>query len=426
MKFRLLSALLCSALIFSLFVCASRLFYKSEEAPTSSTTAPESSKNKADKPLTKAIWISQFDMSAIYTEGGVQRERSDYERRTSALVDNLCKIGINTVFFQLRPNGDSIYPSQIFPASKYAVETYGNEFSYDPFGIFLELARERSISVHGWINPMRCMRENEISQIPNKYIIKAWYENHLPYIKSVEGVLYLDPAYEEVRALISEGVCEILSRYELDGIHIDDYFYPTTSPDFDIESYSKYLDDGGRLSLADFRRENVNTMIKEIYDTVKKKDISLLFGVSPAGNNDRNYNELYADVKAWCENGYLDYLCPQIYFGTEHQSYPFDEVCREFYELCQASDTDIIIGITLGKAYDAYSGGEDRWAGSGAREWIENKDVILRSLELARGVGDIDGIALFSYRLIFDPLSAEQIPETAEECACFLPYFKAI
>lgn len=374
-----------------------------------------------DKP--KAIWLSQFDMKEIYTNAGGQRDIAEYTALLERVISNVASMGINTVFIQLRPNGDSIYPSELFPASIYVTGAYGEEHEYDPFQIFLDLAHKEDLSVHAWINPLRCMSVDKIDLISQKYEIKQWYlRGKDSPLREVSGYLYLDPAYEEARQLICAGAREIIKKYNVDGIHIDDYFYPTTDESFDADSYAAMNADS--LSLADFRRAQIDLLVSSIHDTVKEQNPTLLFGVSPSGNNDRNFNELYADVSTWCREGYIDYLAPQIYFGFEHTTRPFDEVLREFSELAQAGDVPLVVGITLEKAQNGYEGIGDSWAGDGYGEWIAQKNVIKRSLEYVRELDDSYGIALFSYRLLFDPLTGEPIEATREECSNFMPVFK--
>ena len=374
----------------------------------------------------KAIWLSQFDMREIYTDGDGQRAQEDYTERVRKVIKNIRSIGINTVYIQLRPNGDSIYPSELFPASKYVSGAYGKEIEYDAFGIFLDLAHTEGLSVHAWINPLRCMTAEELLLIPDRYTIKKWY-NEAPQSKvvKVDDRYYLNPAYREVRALICDGVSEIIKNYPVDGIHIDDYFYPTTEEYFDAREYSAYTERGGILSLPEFRREQINALVRDIYATVKQRDHSILFGVSPGGNTDRNYNELYADVVLWCASDcYIDYICPQIYYGLEHETHPFDEICDEFAEMVSARGIKLIIGMTLEKAYEGYIGVSDEWAGSGAEEWIHSRDILKRCLEYVSITEECQGVAFFSYRLFFSPEDGTRISETKEEIAAFLPIFK--
>ena len=419
-----LSFFLSMLIILGLYIFAISDGDDSDALPTLSTNRKKEDAPTDHSPLNyetpKAMWLSQFDMREIYAEGGVQRDAAEYTRLVGRVISNLSSMGINTVFIQLRPNGDSIYPSEIYPPSQYAVGAYGEDFAYDPFEIFLSLAHSAEISVHAWINPLRCMSTENIENVPDTYTVKRW---HLKgqYIKEVDGYLYLDPAYNEVRELVCGGVSEIIESYDIDGVHIDDYFYPTSDESFDMSSYLTLNEE--KLSLADFRREQTNKLVRELHDTVKSKKASLLFGVSPSGNTNRNYSELFADVERWCEAGYIDYLCPQIYFGFEHATHPFDAVLAEFSEMTRDTSVSLIVGITLEKADNGYRGVEDKWAGAGRDEWITQKNVIKRSLLCVRELDDNCGVALFSYRLLFDPVTGEARVETREEYENFISVF---
>ncbi len=425
-RWRALIFIISAALIFCCYVSVGieRAENGDTELSESDTGADKTSAERSEAGYTslnyetvKAVWLSQFDMTPIYTDGGAQRSIADYTARADKVIENVKSLGMNTVFVQLRPNGDSIYPSELYPMSKYVTGKYGRETEYDVFAVFLELAHRAGLSVHAWINPLRCMSESEISEVPLRYDIRRWYaEENGRYIVTVDGVCYLNPAYAEVRELICRGAMEIIERYEVDGLHMDDYFYPTTAVSFDAAAYAEYRE-SGILSLADFRREQINTLVRDIYATVKNKNHTVLFGISPGGNTDRNYNELYADVAKWCANdGYIDYICPQVYFGFEHESRPFDKVCEEFADMIKTDSVSLIIGMTLGKAYSGYSGVEDVWAGTGSREWIENRDILRRSIEYVRSVENCQGAAFFSYQYFFDSISGERILQTENEC----------
>ena len=368
----------------------------------------------------RAIWLSQFDMYSVYTENGNQRAKASYTKLVKQIVSNVSALGFNTVFIQLRPNGDSVYPSEIYPPSKYVCGSYAGSFSYDPFEIFLELAHNEGLSVHGWINPMRCMSEDEITQIDTTYKLSEWYANkNTSCLVLVNGRYYINPAYSEARSLICDGAAEILQKYDIDGIHIDDYFYPTTDESFDRESY---LSSKSKLGLAEFRRQNINKLVKELYDTVKKERPSALFGVSPGGNTERNYNTLYADTARWCaEEGYIDYICPQVYFGFEHSICAFDKVCDEFSQMIKTDSVKLIIGMTLGKAVSAYDGGIDTYAGEGKNEWIDNKDVLARAFEYTENLKNCVGVSYFSYQYFYDPVTSIPNQKSAEELTNLLP-----
>lgn len=141
-------------------------------------------------------------------------------------------------------------------------------------------------------------------------------------MKTAVGIYY-NPGSEEARQLIVDGVKEIVANYNVDGIHFDDYFYPTTDASFDSGTYAAYQNSGGTLSLADWRRENVNILVRQTYAAIKSINPSVKFGISPQGNMSNNYNVQYSDVAKWIStSGYVDYICPQVYFGFQNQHQP--------------------------------------------------------------------------------------------------------
>lgn len=363
----------------------------------------------------KAVWLSQFDMKAIYQNDGKQRNKTNFVRLVTKVLNNLKNDGYNTVIVQVRPYADSFYPSDLYPVSNFVSGEYGDEDIYDPFEIIIDLAHSKGISVHAWLNPMRAMTVKEIASVPDKYAIKQWYEDSSlknKYVVDVDGRLYLNPAYETVRQLIADGAKEVCENYNVDGVHIDDYFYPTTDPSFDRAAYSEYVNNGGKATLAKYRNEMLDLMVSSIYASVKSVDKEILFGVSPAGNINHTYKDLYADVYKWCSNkGYLDYICPQIYFGLEHSTYDFVSVYNTWCSAVKNEDIRITVGMTLGKAKQGY----DNYAGDGKYEWSEHKDIMKRCLEYLNEREECSGISIFCYQYMYDPITGESVEETKLE-----------
>lgn len=370
-----------------------------------------------EKETMKAIWISQYDIKNVL----VSRQKTEVRRMLGVIFDNCVSLGFDTVILQVRPNGDSLYPSEIFAPSAYAVGEYGGEFSYDPFAAAVELARERGLSVHAWINPLRLMKPNEIVKIDPHNILRRWYAEN-KYIVEHEGRLYLDPAYPEVRDLIADGALEVARKYDIDGVHMDDYFYPHgISENFDNASYSMF---GGALSLPDFRRENITKLVQNINVSLKSYSPDLIFGISPGGNLETLFNTDYADVEEWCRGGYLDYLCPQIYFGMEHETHAFDEVYLRWRSISRSENVELFVGITFGKAENASMGIGDKYAGTGKNEWLDSRRVLADCLDFLKENGEPDGIFVFCYQYFFDPVSGEKNKKTEEELDNFLPVWK--
>ena len=379
--------------------------------------------NYADK---KCMWLSQFDLNRVYSASGKQRDSAQFEKYIKKIISNVKDNGINTIIVQVRPYADSMYPSDVYPMSSYVVGAYGRDADYDAFEIILREGHAAGLSVHAWINPMRAMLTKEIVNVPKKYKIREWYDDASKRGKSLVTVsdrVYLNPAYPEVRQLIIDGAAEILDRYNVDGLHMDDYFYPTTDSSFDSAAYSEYRKNGGKLALADFRRDCLSQLVAGLYGTVKAADPDVLFGISPAGNIGTVYEKQYADVYLWCsKEGYIDYLCPQVYFGLEHQTFDFKKVSNTFAGIIKTDSIELIIGMTLGKA----KSGTDQYAGTGKNEWKENKDVLLRCLEYTKSVKKCSGVAYFCYQYFYDPISGVTVGETKAERDTFVPLLKTI
>ena len=375
----------------------------------------------------KAIWLSQFDLQSIYTSGSAQRAEADFSKRMETVLDNVAGDGYNTVVLQLRPYADSMYPSEVYPPSRYSMGSYAGEFTYDPIAIVVELCAERGLSVHGWINPMRGMTEDEIKQVDDKYRIKQWYNDSTKkgdYIVFVNKNWYLNIAHPEVRQLICAGAAEILEKYEMDGIHMDDYFYPTTDASFDSKAYNAYKKEGGKLSLAEWRKDCLSTLVAELYATVKTHDLRALFGISPAGNINTVRDSHYADVDKWCGNpGYIDYICPQVYFGFEHASWDFVKTCKIWQDIIKTDYVSLIVGMSFGKAV----AGVDNYAGAaGKDEWTRHKDIMLRSLQHTETLEKCVGVTVFSYQHLWDRSTGAVVPASKLEHEAFAAYLKEV
>lgn len=372
----------------------------------------------------RAVWLSQFDMHPIYRDGGRQREEAEFRQLMETLCQRLVKDGFNTVFLQLRPNGDSLYESRIYPLSKYVAGVYGGSIGYDAVAAFLETARKHGLSVHGWINPLRLVTPEEMQLLPKGYAVRDWYDAGNGRIKEVEGRLYLDPSYPEVCSLIAAGAAEILEKYDLDGIHMDDYFYPTTEERFDRTEFEH----SGYADLGDFRRDNINRLVALLYETVHTFGQDKLFGISPAGNLYSLAEESYADAKKWCgEEGYVDYILPQLYFGFDNAYCPFEQILADWADAVTDPKVQLWVGLDAAKAYLGSQGELDAFAGTdaGKTEWIRRKDILARSLKTLYGDERVSGYCFYSYAFLYDRFTGEVTEEVLEEYEQFAPLLQA-
>lgn len=294
------------------------------------------------------------------------RSEEEFRRSVRERYDAAKSEGVNTLYLHVHPCGDAYYRSELFPRGT------SWDGDYDPFAVMLEEAHSLGLSVHAWLNPLRCQTAEQMNALPDSFTVKKWTESGIA--KLVNGRWYLDPSYTEVDDLLRQCIRELITNYDVDGIHIDDYFYPTAEPDFDAAEFGA----SGSTDLGEWRRSNCTRMVKAMYDEVKSCDSRVEFGISPQGSIKGNYDSQFADVRLWSgEKGFCDYIVPQLYFGFRNESCPFAETLA-LWESMTCPDVRLVAGLgayKLGKA--------DKWAGSaGENEWIESPDIIQRQIEL--------------------------------------------
>jgi uncharacterized lipoprotein YddW (UPF0748 family) len=275
----------------------------------------------------------------------------------------------------------------------------GTAPGFDPLAIMIEEAHSRSISFRAWLNPMRLMSDADMRAVSASHPdlpVSKWHngsENGTRIFK-VDNHWYLNPAYPEVRRLIADGAAEILRNYNVDGIHIDDYFYPPGGGTaFDSAAFAA----SGQTSLSQFRLDNSTRMVKELHDTIKSVNPAVLFGISPQGSIQNCY-DIYADVRKWASQaGYCDYIAPQLYYGFFNAAQPFERCLREWEDLVRGTNIRLVIGLASYKL-----GLIDNWAGeAGRNEWITDRDTIIqRQIELSKTAENYGGYIFFSYRFI--------------------------
>ena len=357
---------------------------------TTTTTTTAESIAPAPYGEVRGVWISYLEISTLLKN----KTESDFRTAVGKIYDNCTSLGLNTVYVHARAFGDSFYKSELFPFSKYISGEIGVKVSYDPYKILINEAKKRGLSFHAWINPLRLCTAEDMKLIKSGFKIRDWYDNpdlKGKYIVNVNGTWYLNPAYDETIQLVCDGIKEILDNYDVDGIHIDDYFYPTTDSSFD---YSAYIN-SGYSSLSRFRTDNCNKLVKSIYNTVHSCSANAVFGASTQGSFENNLNQLYADAEAWCKGGYVDYFAPQIYYGFNNSAQPFEKCTDTWVNLVKGTDVELYIGLAVYKI-----GKEDTWAGNGKYEWCNTETMLKRQTEYARSKG-CDGIVLYSYNYIF-------------------------
>ncbi|HEV2391161.1 MAG TPA: family 10 glycosylhydrolase [Verrucomicrobiae bacterium] len=256
-----------------------------------------------------------------------------------AIFDRAAHLKLNTIIFQVRPTCDALYASSIEPWSEYLTGTMGKppEPFYDPLTFAIEEAHKRGLELHAWFNPYRARQALAKSPIAPNHVSRT----HPQMVRQYGKSLWLDPGEKEVQAYSLRVVMDVVRRYDIDGVHFDDYFYPYKEQDAsgkeldfpDGASWRKY-GQGGKLNREDWRRENVDSFIHAVYQSIKAAKPWVKFGISPFGiwrpHNPPQiqgfdpYEKLYADSRKWLMNGWVDYFAPQLYWGIEppEQSFP--------------------------------------------------------------------------------------------------------
>lgn len=335
-------------------------------------------------PEQKAVWFAYLDIDEMLRNA----DRSSFTSKIASAFDEVKSLGCNTVYVHVRSFGDAYYNSAYFPFTAAYSDTLGVAPGYDPLEIMISEAHARGLSFHAWVNPMRTTSKDRYAEMSDSYTLKQWYNSDstngtfMVYDRDTD-YYWLSPAYPAVRQLICNGISEIILNYNVDGIHIDDYFYPTTSSSFDKAAFEA----SGASDRASWRRSVVSSLVKEIYSTVKSCNSSVLFGVSPQGNIENNTDRLYADVAEWCSKpGYLDYVVPQIYYGF-NDKLAFDAAAKQWAELCTCSSVRLVCGIA------AYKVGVNS-------EWSSGK-ILSKQTDYIADMSRFSGVAYYRHGSVF-------------------------
>lgn len=347
-----------------------------------------------DTEVMYGVWFSYLDFNSLLKG----KDETNFSLNFQNVIDNCKNIGINTLIVHARSHGDAFYESSLFPTSSYLSGTLGKDLDYDAFKIMVDMCHKNGIKVHAWVNPLRLQSANEMQGLSDSYILKQWYSTkNGTYVVNVNESYYLNCAYDEVRQFVCDGIAEIVNNYEVDGIHIDDYFYPTTESYYDADAFES----SGYTDLSEFRLSVISHLVSSIYSTIKSIDSNVLFGVSPQGNISNNYNNQFADVRRWCsEKGFIDYIAPQIYYGFKNKTSPFEKTASQWQEIVSESDVKLVCGLAtykIGKT-DTYAGSQDAQS-----EWITEENIVARQMQYLSSTSYYDGVLFFRYDLLFNP-----------------------
>lgn len=327
---------------------------------SSSSSAASSAVPVSGATEMRAVWVPYLSLNM---SSEADKSEQAFQKKFGAIVSTAKTCGMNTLIVQVRPFGDALYPSSYFPWSHIISGTQGKDPGYDPLKDMVEATHKAGLKIQAWVNPLRIQAAGSpaILAESNPYYKFRNDNSKSDYVSDFQNGAYYNPAYEDVRQLVADGVKEIAQKYAVDGIQFDDYFYPTPDASFDQKAYGAYCTEakktGAPLALADWRRANINSLVSLVYREIKSVKPSVVFGIAPQGNT-KNDMDMGADVYSWCSaKGYVDYICPQLYYNFQNPTLPFNTAADNWKKIVKNKDIKLYLGLAVYKAgSDADSG----------------------------------------------------------------------
>lgn len=416
-----------------LLACALLLASCASEPPKSLVTPlppvakqPVPDQRQQDNQPMRGVWlatVSRLDwppVNSVNVSSPALRIRLQQQALITKL-DNLKSLGINTVFFQVKPDGTALWPSQILPWSDMLTGTIGQDPGYDPLKFMIDEAHKRGIKVHAWFNPYRVTTNTKPGTITalSRTLPQnpaSVYVLHPDWVRTSGDRLVLDPGIPAARDWITSIVAEVVERYPVDGVQFDDYFYTETKSSTlnDTQTWQQYGQ--AFASKADWRRDNTQQLIAQVSRTIKQINPNVMFGVSPAGvwrNRSHDpagsdtrgaaaYDESFADTRRWVQQGLLDYIAPQIYWPFSRDAARYDVLAKWWAEVVKPTKTRLYIGVALYKVGEP-SRNEPDWTVNGGVPELR------KQLDLNDTTPGISGTILFRENNLNQPQAQQAV-----------------
>ena len=353
-----------------------------ETAPAA-TPAPTATAEPTAAAPYRAVWVSYLEWQRVDFS-----TPETFSGDIAVILDNIRDLGATVVLAQVRPFGDALYPSSYYPFSHLCTGQQGRDPGYDPLALLVQATHDRGLALEAWVNPYRIQ-----AGLTPALCDASPAKLHPDWVKYTDTGAYLDPANTAVRQYIADAVGELCANYDVDGIHFDDYFYPTTDPAFDAADYAA---SGTALTRDDWRRENVNALVELCHATARRYGVR--FGVAPVGDPEQNYALQYSDAARWLRQGTVDYLMPQLYWGQEYvkdgdTSHSLARLAGAWAALPRAA------GVRLYAGLGAYRIGAGDGSDAGS-EWVSGR-ALADQLNLLDRLG-VQGAGLYRYASLFD------------------------
>ncbi|MEU5715076.1 family 10 glycosylhydrolase [Streptomyces sp. NPDC020403] len=310
----------------------------------------------------RGVWISTVANVDWPSRTGLTAAAQQAE--LTAHLDRAVDLRLNAVVLQVRPTADALWPSPYEPWSQYLTGVQGKDPGWDPLGTAVREAHARGLELHAWFNPYRVANHTDPSRLVASHPARLHPEWAVPY----GGKLYYNPGLPEVRAFVQDAMLDAVSRYPVDAVHWDDYFYPYPVAGQDFDDDDTYaLHGAGFADKASWRRDNIDRLVRETAERIKNTRSGVRFGISPSGvwrnkatdalGSDtsagvQTYDDVYADTRRWVKEGWIDYICPQLYWHIGLASADYAKLVPWWAETVRGTGVDLYIGEALYKAGD--------------------------------------------------------------------------
>ncbi|WP_461296795.1 glycoside hydrolase family 10 protein [Streptomyces harbinensis] len=333
---------------------------------------------------------------------------ADAQQQLTDLLDAAAELKLNTVFFQVRPTADALWPSPHEPWSHWLTGTQGEDPGWDPLEFAVTEAHARGLELHAWFNPYRVAMHADLTALAGDHPART----HPEWVVTYGGRLYYNPGLPEVRAFVQDAMCHAVEHYAIDGVHWDDYFYPYPVAGETFDDADAFAEHGGDFDdLGDWRRHNIDLLVREMRERVAELKPGVPFGVSPFGvwrnkstdplgsdtrGGVQTYDDLYADVRTWVKEGRLDYVLPQLYWNIGYEAADYATLVRWWAEVAEGTGVQLYIGEALYKAGDTAQ--PDAW---------QAPAELSRHLTLCQDYPAVGGNAFYSAaHVVRDPIGA--------------------
>ncbi len=361
---------------------------------------------------TRAVWIATVGNIDWPSKPGLSI--ADQQREYRTLLDDVQRLGLNTVFVQVRPTADALWPSPYEPWSHWLTGVQGKDPGYDPLAFLVGEAHARGLKFHAWLNPFRVSKQADPAQLVPDHPARQ----HPDWVFAYGGQLYYDPGKPAVREFVTDVVLDVVKRYPVDGVHFDDYFYPYPVEGEQIPDAKTFAaNSAGSTDIADWRRHNVDELVSGVSERLAAQKTDVEFGISPFGiwrnraddprgsatTGTQSYDTTYADSYTWVREGWVDYIVPQIYWEIGHPTADYAALVRWWAGAVAGTGVQLYIGQA------AYKVGPTPAWGDGE---------LTQHLTLGREYPEVRGDVYFSARSLSTNAAAAMQRVKADHYSC--------